>query len=246
MILLRPTLSLGFSESDIRKIACLLGQLVTAKGDHTSRRNRLLNGLACLIQADAWTWRLSDIDSTGRKLALCFLQSDLKERSARHHQLLPIISQAKFSDVSALETDTGPRFQNSHLGHALRFETQVPTVGLSTIVFFRHVSLPNFSERDAQIVDLVLSEICWVHTLQNLEYFCAVTRNLSPRLRMILQHLLKGNSRKQIADILGIELNTVHGYVKDIYLVFEVTSHISLLQRLKHDQIPPRFPNEKK
>ena len=234
-MLQRASPALCFSESDIRKISHLLGRIITAKGDHTSKRIRLLNGLAHLIAADAWACEFTDIDSDGRKRPLSFLKSDLKKRSATCQQFLPIISRDDLCDTSALEKDTGLRFANPSSYPTLWFKTQVPGAGLSTIGMFRNVSSPSFSERDGGVFELVLSEIRWVHTPQGPERSAAASRSLSPRLRTILHFLLKGNSRKQIANLLGIQLNTVHGYVRNLYVVFQVNSQISLLQRCSHD-----------
>ncbi len=237
MMLQGASPALCFFESDIRKISHLLGRIITAKGDHTSKRIRLLDGLAHLISADAWAWEFSDIDSDGRKRPLSFLKSDLKKLSATCQHFLPIISRDDVCDTSALEEDTGLRFANPSCCLTLRFENQVPGAGLSTIGMFRRVSSRAFSERDGGVFELVLSEVSWVHTPQGPERSVLATRSLSPRLRTILHFLLKGNSRKQIADLLGIELNTVHGYVRDLYLVFQVKSQVALLQRCSHDVV---------
>ncbi len=57
---------------------------------------------------------------------------------------------------------------------------------------------------------------------------------LSPRQRITLNLLLEGQSRKEIADQLGISINTVAGYVKDVYKHFHVQSHAELMGRFLH------------
>ncbi len=54
---------------------------------------------------------------------------------------------------------------------------------------------------------------------------------LSPRERQTLEHLLEGNSEKQIAARLGISRHTVHVYVKALYKRFGVYSRGELLAR---------------
>ena len=243
MMLQRASPALCFPESDIRSITHLLGRMITAKGDHTSKRIRLLNGLAHLISADAWACEFSDIDSDERKRPLSCLKSGLKKRSATCQKFIPIISRDDFCVTSALKNDTGLRFTNPSSCHTLRFKNQVPGGGLSTIGMFKNVSSRAFSERDGGVFELVLSEVSWVHTPHGPERSDLATRSLSPRLRTILRFLLKGNSRKQIADLLGMELNTVHGYVRDLYLVFQVKSQVCLLRRCAHDAVHSLNPS---
>ncbi|HRQ90189.1 MAG TPA: helix-turn-helix transcriptional regulator, partial [Bacteroidia bacterium] len=54
---------------------------------------------------------------------------------------------------------------------------------------------------------------------------------LAPRPREVFLMLLRGHARKEIADALGISLNTVHGYVRDIFRHFGVSSHAELVAR---------------
>ena len=55
--------------------------------------------------------------------------------------------------------------------------------------------------------------------------------HLSPRLRQTLQHLLAGDSEKQVAGKLGLSRHTVHIYVKSLYRHFEVNSRGELLAK---------------
>lgn len=55
--------------------------------------------------------------------------------------------------------------------------------------------------------------------------------NLSPRMKQTLQHLLAGDSEKQIAGRLGLSPHTVHVYVKALYKGFDVASRGELLAR---------------
>jgi len=54
---------------------------------------------------------------------------------------------------------------------------------------------------------------------------------LSPRERQTLQHLLAGDSEKQVAAKLGLSRHTVHIYVKMLYKHFEVNSRGELLAK---------------
>ncbi len=52
---------------------------------------------------------------------------------------------------------------------------------------------------------------------------------LSPRLRTVLNCLLEGESEKTTATRLGLQISTVHDYVKRLYLHFGVNSRAELL-----------------
>jgi DNA-binding NarL/FixJ family response regulator len=66
----------------------------------------------------------------------------------------------------------------------------------------------------------------------------ATLPDLSPRMRQTLQHLLVGDSEKQIAHQLGLSRHTVHVYVKALYRGFGVSSRGELLARFVQ---PPKF-----
>jgi DNA-binding CsgD family transcriptional regulator len=54
-------------------------------------------------------------------------------------------------------------------------------------------------------------------------------QQLSPRRQETLDRLLAGLSEKEIAVQLGISRHTVHGYVRDIYLWYDVNSRSELM-----------------
>lgn len=58
----------------------------------------------------------------------------------------------------------------------------------------------------------------------------AVTE-LSRRMEQTLEHLLTGDSEKQVARKLELSQHTVHGYVKALYRRFGVSSRAELLAR---------------
>jgi DNA-binding CsgD family transcriptional regulator len=54
---------------------------------------------------------------------------------------------------------------------------------------------------------------------------------LAPRLRQTLNHLLDGDSEKQVAYKLNLSPHTVHVYVKSLYRRFNVSSRAELMSR---------------
>lgn len=102
--------------------------------------------------------------------------------------------------------------------------------GSSLIAFGRRPAAPPFSTREIALADLIRAEIPWLHHQSSASTATMATTTLSPRLKTVLSLLLRGNSRKQIADRLRISVNTVHGYTRKLYSHFEVSSHSALLQ----------------
>jgi DNA-binding NarL/FixJ family response regulator len=58
-----------------------------------------------------------------------------------------------------------------------------------------------------------------------------IDKDLSPRLQQTLQHLLEGDSEKQIARKLGLSPHTIHIYVKSLYKHYQVCSRPELLAK---------------
>jgi DNA-binding CsgD family transcriptional regulator len=55
---------------------------------------------------------------------------------------------------------------------------------------------------------------------------------LPPRCRLIINQLVHGMSRKEIAAHLGLSIHTVNGYAKEIFKYFAVHSQSELIARL--------------
>jgi DNA-binding NarL/FixJ family response regulator len=58
-----------------------------------------------------------------------------------------------------------------------------------------------------------------------------LTAGLSPRMRDTLQHLLCGDSEKEVAARLKLSPHTVHIHVKNLYKHFQVCSRGELMAR---------------
>jgi DNA-binding CsgD family transcriptional regulator len=58
-----------------------------------------------------------------------------------------------------------------------------------------------------------------------------IVDDLSPRQKQTLQHLLAGDSEKQVARKLGLSQHTVHGYVKALYRRYGVSTRAELLAK---------------
>jgi DNA-binding NarL/FixJ family response regulator len=75
----------------------------------------------------------------------------------------------------------------------------------------------------------MVAEFC---QLLGVQYSCPpgrATPGLPPRHSQTLEHLLEGDSEKQIAAKLGVSRNTIHVYVTALYRHFDVSSRGELL-----------------
>lgn len=92
------------------------------------------------------------------------------------------------------------------------------------LLFSRRNGLP-FSEREARLARWIAGEFPWKP-----EGAAAAKSGFSRRERLVIDLLLQSHSRKEIAKRLGITVNTVQGYIKEIYRTFGVHSHAELLR----------------
>ena len=84
---------------------------------------------------------------------------------------------------------------------------------------------PPFSEREARMARWMAGEFPWQP-----EGVQPVRSGFTRRERLVIDLLLQSHSRKEIAKRLGITVNTVQGYIKEIYRRFGVHSHAELLR----------------
>lgn len=84
---------------------------------------------------------------------------------------------------------------------------------------------------------MVLGEVRWLHMSGWGDAPASVMLNLSPRQKTVLNLLLNGLGRKQIAQHLKIKDNTVAGYTKEIYRVYEVRSQPELMRKFMSGQV---------
>ncbi len=106
--------------------------------------------------------------------------------------------------------------------------------GVVGIGLFRPVGAVPFGEVDLRVAAQLNESLAWFFRL-----ITVPTRSGPPsedllpmRLKRTLEHLLAGQSEKQVARAMGISHNSVHQYVKQVYRHFGVTSRPELLARL--------------
>lgn len=250
--------SAALAEEDVRDIVRLMGDVIAARGDFSSAKRHLVEGICHLVKADAWTWSLGCVAEPGEqpvylgmahggfdetrynRLILAAshpdmawtsrkLLGEMRERAAHVTRARQqIVDEATFvgSGVNAYlcDADIGPFI------FSLR---PIDARAVSTICIFRRRDEPAFSERESRIAHILLSELPWLHE-QGWPTDRGVTvPRLSPRLRLVLNLLLDGRTRKEMAKSLSLSEYTVAQYQRAIYSHFGVNSHTTLLRRFQ-------------
>lgn len=242
----------------MRDIVRLLGEVISSRRDFSGVKRLLVEGICRLVNADAWAWSLGCAAEPGQqpiylgmahggfdearyaRLILAAghpdmawasekLLQEMRERAAHvtraRHQ---IVDEATFaaSGVNAYlrDADIGPFI------FSLR---PIDERAVSTISIFRRANAPPFSERESRIAHILLTELPWLHEQGWPADRGASVPRLSPRLRLVLNLLLDGRSRKEIAADLSLSEYTIAQYQKAVYSHFGVNSQTTLLRRFQ-------------
>jgi DNA-binding CsgD family transcriptional regulator len=245
-------------EADVRAIVRLLGGLYTAKGNHTAMKRKLMDGLCEMIRADAWAWSLGqELHPGTQPIYVSMFHGGFDE--ARYNHLLCSVSDPDMARISEKlltemqekkghvtrvhqqftdekefrESGIYPHLCKADIGPFLVSLRPIDERSVSTIVLYRRLKDVDFTEREARIAHIILTEVSWLHEQGWPEDRGVTVPRLSPRERLILNMLLDGRARKEIADCLGLSENTVSGYQKSIYRHFKVNSHATLMRRFQ-------------
>jgi DNA-binding CsgD family transcriptional regulator len=253
--------------SDVRQIVRLLGEVIAAPGDHGVKKRLLMDGLCQIIDATAWIWGVGQHRPDSAPFYIAFDRGNIdEERFARlmeavNHPEMQEFAQpfseelvATGQHLTRLRQQINPTgsfigsraeqaWLRADIGPVLLSCKPLPDGGFSSIGIYRTAERELFSEKEARIAHIVLTEVPWLHLHGWPEERGQSALTLFPRLRTVLNLLIEGWSRKQIADRLDLSLNTINGYVKDIYRHFSVHSQAELLARLSRGNggHSPRF-----
>jgi DNA-binding CsgD family transcriptional regulator len=243
-------------EHDAREMVRLIGEVVALPGGHAEKKRFLMNGLCKMIGADAWCWALScQREPSKPQIYVSFLNGGFTEETlvkvleANEHPEMIAIASKFFLEVEQKKTHVTrlryqitdeEKFLRSAAHDAWKAANIGPTIlslrplderSSSVMGFYRHYGREEFSQRESRIAHIILSEVPWLHEQGWPEDRGVGVPKLSKRQRLALNLLILGRSRKQIAEGMGITLNTVQGYVKEIYRFFKVNSHTELMSR---------------
>lgn len=259
------------SATDARALIRLLAEAAMIRGVFSEIKSFIMNGLCNIIQADCWVLALGcEVDPPKLQVFVDFMHGGFTEKrftdylaAVEHSEMVPIAS--KFAESlaqkktyvtmqrdemdlsgSSYRGDVGALLEKANIGDLMLSGTSVGSASVSTIGVYRSLGAPLFNEREKHLVNLVLSEVPWLLLSGWPEDRGAKVPRLYPRQRVVLNLLLEGMSRKQIAGHLEISENTIAGYAKDIFRHFDVHSHVELMKKFLNPSRPPNLGTGRK
>jgi DNA-binding CsgD family transcriptional regulator len=231
-------------ESHIRRLVGLIGVVSGLDVDLPQKRRLILEGVSRLIQADGWSWSLTE--QSGRKTVMLDALSGgekgllLKRGIARY---------LKEPGPNGAERSSGKKARGrvGEISHSIsdRSSKRGPVISIrelsgavaSHLCFVRAAGRPAFSPSEEEIVQILAEEIPWLHEVSPTCVSLQPEIHLSPREHEVFLLLGEGLKSKEISERLGISPHTVQDYVKSIYRAFGIRSRAEAL-KLVEVQIP--------
>ncbi len=255
---MEPDQEVPIPEADARAMVRLLADVASTHGDHEQKKRALMEGLCGLIDADFWIWGLAaDYHPDKPVMYTAMTTGGFSEEQVP--KLLLALDNRKLEDTMRplgreiyatqsqvtrrqqeydpddifLDPEVAKSWKEADIGAPLVCYRPVSNNCLSGIGMYRRFSAEPFTEREARIAHIILTEVAWLHE-QGWPWESALqVPQLPNRCRMALNLLLEGLSRKQIADRMNISIHTANEYVKHIYDFYDVHSHAELLNRFR-------------
>jgi DNA-binding CsgD family transcriptional regulator len=241
----------------------LVGDVAACGGGATEKRRVLMDGLARLVDAERWLWSMSSKAKTKIKPGQRPLYTPIAHggfedglfpkllKAVDHPDSWEIFSgigreirqgnlhvtrtrrQIDLTDRFSRE-DVRVLWREAGVGDILVSVRPMSSGDFSAIGIYRGNDTPEFNGREAQIAHIVLAEVPWLHeTGWSEQDQLKLLPKLSPRRRAVLNLVLEGHPRKEMASMLGISSHTLDGYVKDIFRHFGVHSQAELIARFR-------------
>lgn len=247
------------TEGDFRAAVRILADVATMEGTLDQKRVRVMSDSAALIGADYWAWAFAPLMEAGRQPVHLFQSFGGFDDEGISRLIMAIehpdsgamtdslaramigsggqvtrLRQDIIPDERFFNSPAHPLWQAANIGPIIISMRPSPGRGTSVAAFYRSKSAPQFSPREARIAHIVLTEVGWLHDAGAPSSAAYEIPKLSPRCRLILNQLVTGRSRKEIAADLGLSPHTVNDYVKQIFRHFGVHSQAQLISRLRH------------
>ncbi|QJE98123.1 helix-turn-helix transcriptional regulator [Luteolibacter luteus] len=239
----------------------LVGDVAVSRGGANEKRRVLMDGLVKLVDAQRWFWCMSSREkkkSGDRPLYTAIAHGGFEDgtfaklmKAADHPDSWEIFSsissEVRRKNVQVTATrqqmDTGNRFlrddirqlwRDAGVGDLMVSISPMASGDFSAVGIYREDESSEFDGREAKIAHIVLAEVPWLHETGWSEGDqLGVLPKLSPRRRAVLNLVLEGHPRKEMASMLGISTHTLDGYVKDIFRHFSVHSQAELIARFR-------------
>ncbi|WP_265594119.1 helix-turn-helix transcriptional regulator [Haloferula sp. BvORR071] len=237
----------------------LVGDVAACRGGVTEKRRVLMDGLIRLVEAHSWLWTVSPKEhlKPGKRPVFTVLSHGgfedgqfprllkaidhpeswgifdkmSREMKQRTTHLTWTRRQMDGEDQFNHKT-VRPLWHAAGVGELMISACPLKTGELGGVGVYRAVGAPEFDLRHARIVHIVLAEVPWLNDVAwQEEEQPTLLPKLSPRRRTVLNLVLEGHSRKEMAAQLGISIHTLDGYVKDIFRHFGVHSQAGLIAR---------------
>jgi hypothetical protein len=246
------------AESDVRAIVRLLAEVAAADCSHAAMKQLLMDGLAKLIDADAWIWMLGcEVQPGEQPIYLSMAHGGFSEErygqllQAAAHPDMAWLSETMIRDMLTkgahvtrrreqlatedifTRTGVSDRLRAANIGPLILALRPIGERSVSTMGIYRRMDQPAFTDRETKIAHVVLSEVPWLHEEGWPKDRGDTVPFLPPRLRLVLNLLLDGRSRKEIASALELSENTVAGYQRDVYGHFGVGTQVALMRRFQ-------------
>ena len=244
-------------ESVTREMVHLMSDVCSGNKGILESRRELLSGLAKMVASDCWLWALvSPMEPGAVPKAVVDLHGGFEgDQFARYleavsHPDMGELNASFYKDLAEAggtqitrrrqdivseevfrETSVAPLFDRANIGPLILSAQTLANGGISLVALYRNASCPSYSEMDAHVAHIILSEISWLHHGWAREQAVRCL-GLMPREWIVMNLLVNGDSRKSISSDLGISLNTCNGYVKEIFYHFGVNSHPELIHKL--------------
>jgi DNA-binding CsgD family transcriptional regulator len=244
------------SEADVRAMVRLLGENCALAGNISDKRRHLMTGLCRLVQGDAWGWAMAaemnpdrlpvyigfihggfSEDMFARYLTvqthpdMIWLSSSLCRELEVKKKHLTRSAQQVFRYSEFMKSPVSKLWRECGIYPGLISFYPLPDGIFSGIAVYRKCEGELFAERERKIAHILMAEVPWLHVNQSPETVLTNVPRLPVRQRLALELLLQGHSRKTIADDMDISINTVAGYIRDLYRFFDVTSQAQLVRR---------------
>lgn len=220
------------SEEDARALVRLLARVAELRADQETARCFLMNGFLQILPASAWSWLHVAKQSGNRPPRITRLHA------SKHHPGAAVFEAALRSPLpvshpfasrdAVIPPFPDPSILDSpdRIAFALR---PLSLRELSAIAVFRDPSEPAFGARERELIKLLSDEVRWLHGAGWHWPGRKTKVPLSPRRKQVLDLLVSGCTRNEIAQELGISVETASGYVKEVYAMFRVSSQAGLM-----------------
>lgn len=246
------------TEDDFKAVVRILADIACMDATPDEKRIYLMNEIGLLVGTGTWLWGVAPLLEPGKQPVYLFHNSggidndrmavmlraiehpDTGAMTARLAREIGVaegqitrLRQEVIDDDWFMNSGANAIWREADVGPILFSARRLPGVGISVLAFYRPAAAALFTEREARIAHIVLSQVSWLHQA-GLPYTPAKdVPALPPRCRLILNQVVRGRTRKEIAADLGISVHTANDYMKRIFRHFRVRSQVELITRLR-------------